>query len=126
VYQWEMTNASTRLQFQSAGTSLRAYGNPANLTGEPTGISPSDTVIDRRVISAAVIDCTAQKLSGKTTDVTVTKWIDLFLVQPSEPRVTGVRTANSDVYVEVIGETNSGGNSGAVQLVKKSVPYLIE
>jgi hypothetical protein len=30
------------------------------------------------------------------------------------------------VYVEVIGETNNAGNSGEVQLIKKSVPYLIE
>jgi len=126
VYQWEMANASTRLQFQSAGTSLRSYGNPANLTGEPTGITPGGTIIDRRVISAAVVNCTAQGVRGSTVDVQVQRWIDLFLVQPSEPRVTGVRTANSDVYVEVIGETNNAGNSGAVQLIKKSVPYLIE
>jgi Flp pilus assembly protein TadG len=126
VYQWEMARASTRLQFQSAGTGLRGYANPADLTGEPTGISPSSTVTDRRVISAAVINCTAQGLNGKSSNVKVQKWIDLFLVQPSEPRTVGVRTANSDVYVELIGETNDAGNSGAVQLVKKSVPYLIE
>jgi hypothetical protein len=58
--------------------------------------------------------------------VAVQKWIDVFLVEPSEPRTVGVRTSNSDVYVEIIGETDNATNSGAVQLIKKSVPYLIE
>jgi hypothetical protein len=130
VYQYEMSHASTLLQSQSAGTGLKAFGNPnpspPDLSAEPTAITPSSTQIDRRVLSVAVINCTAQGLNGKTSDVAVQKWIDVFLVQPSEPRVTGVRTSNSDVYIEVIGETNNATNSGAVQAVKKSVPYLIE
>jgi Flp pilus assembly protein TadG len=127
VYKWEMAHASARLQTQSAGATQAAYGDPSLLAGEPSpAITPSTTNVDRRVISAAVINCTAQGLKGKTSNVQVQKWIDLFLVQPSEPRVTGVRTSNSDVYVEVIGETNNATNSGAVQAVKKSVPYLIE
>lgn len=126
VYKWEMANASSQLNSQSAGTGLASYGNPANLSAEPTGITPSTTTIDRRILTVAVINCSAQSLNGKTTDVQVQKWIDIFLVQPSEPRVTGVRTSNSDVYVEVISETGNATNSGAVQLVEKSVPYLIE
>lgn len=126
VYQWEMARASTRLKSMVSG-SLTAYSNPANLSGEPTpAISPSSTNVDRRVLSVAVINCTAQGLNGKTTDVQVQKWIDIFLVQPSESRVTGVRTSNSDVYVEVVGATENTTDSGAVQLIEKSVPYLIE
>ena len=127
VYQYEMSHASTRLQPQATTTAgQKAFGNPANLSAEPTAVTPSATSIDRRVLSVAVINCTAEGLKGKTTDVAVQKWIDVFLVQPSEPRVTGMRTSNSDVYVEVIGETDNATNSGAVQLIKKSVPYLIE
>jgi hypothetical protein len=125
VYQWEMARASTRLKAQTTG-SYAAHANPTDLKGEPVGISPSETVVDRRVISAAVVNCTAQGLKGKSTGVGVQKWINLFLVQPSEPRTLGAPATNSDVYVEVIGETNNATNSGAVQLVKKSVPYLIE
>lgn len=125
VYQWEMSHPSTRLKSMTSG-SLTAHSNPADLTGEPTAIMPSSTTPDRRVLSVAVINCTAEGLNGKTTDVAVQRWIDVFLVQPSEPRVIGVRTGNSDVYIEVIGETNNATNSGAVQLIKKSVPYLIE
>ncbi|HEU5068768.1 MAG TPA: pilus assembly protein TadG-related protein [Sphingomicrobium sp.] len=128
VYQYEMSHASTRLQPQTVDDTngLKAFGNPASLSGEPTGITPSSTNGDRRVLSVAVINCTAEGLKGKTTDVAVQKWIDVFLVQPSQPRVTGVRTSSSDVYVEVVGETDNATNSGAVQLIKKSVPYLIE
>jgi len=62
-------------------------------------------------------------VGGHTENVDVQKWIDIFLVEPSVPRV---RTENSDVYVEVIGLTQNATDEGAVQLVKKSVPYLIE
>jgi Flp pilus assembly protein TadG len=125
VYQWEMANAASRLLSQATPNGgFTAYSNPANLSGEPSpAISPSATQIDRRVLSVAVINCDAEDVSGHTEDVNVKKWIDIFLVEPSVPRV---RTENSDVYVEVIGLTQNASNEGAVQLVKKSVPYLIE
>jgi hypothetical protein len=56
-------------------------------------------------------------------NVEVTKWIDIFLVEPSVPRV---RTENHDVYVEIIGESANAVEAGNFQVVKKSVPYLIE
>ena len=126
VYQWEMDNASTRLLPQSVPSSLNAYSRPSDLTPEPTGISPSSTQIDRRVLTVAVINCTAEGVSGHTTGVEVKKWIDIFLVQPSLARTVGTRTENGDIYVEIIGETQNATDEGAIQLVKKSVPYLIE
>jgi Flp pilus assembly protein TadG len=126
VYQWELDNAGTRLNSQAAPTSLNAYSRPSDLAGEPGGISPSSTQIDRRVLSVAVINCTAEGISGHTTNVSVTKWIDIFLVQPSLARTVGMRTENGDIYVEVIGATQNATDEGAIQLVKKSVPYLIE
>jgi Flp pilus assembly protein TadG len=125
VYQWEMAHPTPRLNSQSAGPSLVAYSRPSDLAGEPGGISPSSTKIDRRVLTVAVINCSAQGVSGHTTDVQVKKWIDMFLVQPSVARSVP-KTDNSDVYVEVIGSTESATDEGAVQLVKKSVPYLIK
>ena len=126
VYQWEMDNASTRLLTQVAPTGENAYSRPSDLTGEPTGISPSSTQVDRRVLSVAVINCTAEGVSGHTTGVDVIKWIDIFLVQPALARTVGMRTENGDVYVELIGTTQNATDVGAVQLVKKSIPYLIE
>jgi hypothetical protein len=136
VYQYEMAHASTRLQPQSAGSGVNAYADPSDLSAEPVAITPGSTSIDRRVLTAAVINCTAEGVSGRTNDVNVKKWIDLFLVQPSQARaltigsgankVTYKLTENSDVYVELIGSTQNATEAGAVQLVKKSVPYLIE
>ncbi|HEX6660872.1 MAG TPA: pilus assembly protein TadG-related protein [Sphingomicrobium sp.] len=126
VYQWEMNNASTRLNSQAAATGYNAYSRPADLAGEPGGLSPSSTQVDRRVLTVAVVNCTAEGVSGHTTDVAVKKFIDIFLVQPSLARSAGVRTENGDVYVEIIGATENASNEGAVQLVKKSIPYLIE
>jgi len=78
------------------------------------------------VLTVAVVNCGAEGVKGKTPDVTVTKWIDIFLTEPSLARTVGTPTENSDVYVEVIGTTKNATEEGAVQLVKKSVPYLIE
>lgn len=125
VYQYEATNASTRLQSQQhtySGVTMTAYGQPAPNTsaGIPVGgISP-----DRRVLSVAVINCTAEGVGGRTEGVDVVRWIDVFLVEPSLPRT---RTENSDVYVEVIGPTSlAGGGSAAAQSIRKDKPYLIE
>lgn len=126
VYQWEMSHTSPRLNSQNAQSSLAAYSRPSDLGGEPTGITPSTTQIDRRVLSVAVINCTAEGVSGHTTDVNVQKFIDIFLVQPALARTVGMRTENGDIYVEIIGQTANVSNEGAVQLVKKSIPYLIE
>ncbi|HEX6072793.1 MAG TPA: pilus assembly protein TadG-related protein [Sphingomicrobium sp.] len=121
VYAWEMANAADRLHTNiPAGSGVTVSGQPVC---SPPGLMPSTTQTDRRVISAAVVNCTAEDVGGHTIGVHVTKWIDMFLVEPSVPRM---RTENSDVYIEVIGQTQNATDEGAVQLVKKSVPYLIE
>jgi hypothetical protein len=125
IYQWEMNNPS-KLNSQAAPNSLIAYSRPGDLAGEPAGLAPSASQVDRRILTVAVINCTAEGVSGHTTDVEVTKWIDIFLVQPALARTVGTRTENGDIYVEIIGATQNATNEGAVQLVKKSVPYLIE
>ena len=126
VYQWEMDNASTRLLTQPSPTGENAYSRPSDLSGEPTAVSPGPTQVDRRVLSVAVINCTAEGVSGHTTGIDVKKWIDIFLVQPALARTVGMRTENGDIYVELIGTTQNATDEGAVQLVKKSIPYLIE
>lgn len=126
VYKWEMEHSGARLNPQQAGSGLNAYARPSDLAGEPGSITPSSTQVDRRVLSVAVINCAAEGVSGHTTGVEVSKWIDIFLVQPALRRTIGMRTENGDIYVEVVGQTQNATDEGAVQLVKKSVPYLIE
>ncbi len=122
VYRWEINNAASRLQPQATGNGANgrtSYGQPVG----GGGIVPGDNVVDRRRLSVAVINCEAEGISGRTTNVNVTKWVEVFLVEPTIPRP---RTENSDLYVEVIEETNAGGGQTAGQVVRRDVPSLIE
>lgn len=140
VYRWEMDDLS-RIGTPKAGSGGKtAYSQPVAgmclaTSNSPYGIVPGGTNVDRRRISAAVLNCQALSINGHETDQPVVKWVDLFLVEPSYARTlcssgSGCNTKyteKSDIYVEVIGETNSG-NAGATagQVVKRDVPYLIE
>jgi hypothetical protein len=73
---------------------------------------------------------------GGNTVYSVTKWIELFLVEPSFARTrcdggaggcNTQYTEKTDVYVEIIGETTSGASGSTTgQVVRRDVPYLIE
>lgn len=118
VYKYEAANSANRLQNQSDGSNT-AIPQPYCVT---PGIAVGGASIDRRVLSVAIVNCQAQGVQGATSGVTVNKWIDVFLTEPS---VNRSRTAQSDVYVEVIGPTTLGGGSTAAQLIRRDVPYLV-
>jgi Flp pilus assembly protein TadG len=90
-----------------------------------SGLVPGGSTVDRRRISAAVINCNAYNVhGGGGTVYPVLKWVEFFLVEPSANRT---RTDANDVYAEVIGETTLGGpGATAGQVVRRDVPYLIE
>ncbi|HWU93308.1 MAG TPA: pilus assembly protein TadG-related protein [Sphingomicrobium sp.] len=125
VYSWEMqsANKAARLHTNVNVNGMKASSQPVCT---PPGITPGATAVDRRVLTVAVVNCATEGVKGKTKDVGVTKWVDIFLTEPSMARTAGTPTENSDVYVEMIGQTKNATDEGAVQLVKKSVPYLIE
>ena len=58
---------------------ITGFGSPA--TGHP-GLAPSASGIDRRRISAAVLNCRALSVHGKTVNAPVAKWLDVFLIEP--------------------------------------------
>ena len=70
----------------------------------------------------------AESVGASTTDADITKWVDVFLVEPTARRTfNGTKyTNNSDVYVEVIGATTVGGGASEGQEIRKDIPYLIE
>lgn len=126
VYQWELTNAASLIHTpRSAGSGTTAYGSPICWSGTPSGgITPGGSNVDRRRISAAIVNCQQNSVNGSSTNVPVVKWVELFLVEPSANRT---RTSAGDIYVEIIGETSNGSAGGtAGQVVRKDVPYLIE
>jgi hypothetical protein len=120
VYRYEAAAAMTRLQSQAQG-GMTGYGQPA--PNASAGVPVGGASPDRRVLSVAVINCTAEGVQGRSVGVDVVNWIDVFLVEPALPRA---RTESSDVYVEVIGETSlGGGGSTSAQNIRRDVPYLV-
>ncbi|GMN01860.1 Flp family type IVb pilin [Erythrobacter sp. MTPC3] len=123
VYKYEAQNASLLASTMSGG--LTAAGAPICAA---SGVAGGGANPDRRVLSVAVINCQSEGVIGKTVDVDVAAWVDVFLVEPSATRGQGNDriTEKSDVYVEIIGATTLGGGSTAGQEIRKDVPYLIE
>jgi len=135
VYSWEIEHRGesidgvTILGSQpsgATGNTLQSHKQPVCSSGQGygSGIVPGGTIADRRKISVAVINCTAQGVKGNSTNVSVQKWIDVFLVEPSLDRA---QTNAGDVYVEVVGETSlGGGGSAEAQTIRRDVPYLVQ
>lgn len=125
VYQWELDNPGVADMVQNVG-SRTGHSSPVCTT---PGITPGGSNVDRRRISAAVINCEALRLNGAERGVDVLEWVDLFLVEPSISRGSGANkvTEVGDVYTELIGITGSGA-AGATsgQVVRRDKPYLIE
>jgi Flp pilus assembly protein TadG len=123
VYQWEIANNLTGKRLTSTdakGTNYYAYSGPQCAAG----LGASTTQLDRRLTSVAVVNCLAQGVNGNAQNLNVNKWIDIFLVQPSIARA---RTSASDIYVEVVRETDAGGSGAtAAQVVRRDVPYLVK
>ncbi|GLV27794.1 hypothetical protein TomTYG75_03200 [Sphingobium sp. TomTYG75] len=136
VYTWEIahrgqsiggaTILGPRTASGNGASALTAYGAPvcSSAQGYGTGSVPGGTVVDRRRISVAVVNCTANNVRGNSTGVPVEEWMDAFIVEPSYNRA---RTSAGDVYVEPIAETSAGANGQTqAQVIQRSVPYLIE
>lgn len=127
VYKWEAEQAQgahPEYLDPKTVTGGAAHSRPICWTGTPAGgIVPSASTVDRRRLSAAIINCNATDLKGRKT-VPVANWIDIFLVEPSYDR-SGV-TSKKDIYVEVIGETDLGGGATGGGALRRDVPYLIE
>jgi hypothetical protein len=138
VYQWELSHQSVVVGGSAHGISVpqtltqnyTGFGNPA-VAGR-SGLTPGGANIDRRRISVAVLNCNALSVAGKTSNIPVAKWLDVFLVEPSYSRTGGTGsnkvayTDQKEVYVEVIGSTGSGADGSTnSQIVQRAVPYLI-
>ena len=129
VYLWEIAHAGDVF---TSPTGVRTVGQSRVATGtkldhnQPicgTGLQPSSTTVDRRRLSVAVVNCRANGVAGGSNGVPVIRWVDAFIVEPSANRT---RTAQQDVYVELIGETSTSTLGSTVgQVVQRQVPYLI-
>ena len=122
VYEWEVARTLSTAENQQQDSDGRyALATP---------VCRAKGDINRRKITAAVINCTAQGVSGSSVDVKVAHWVELFLVEPSVTRYTGDETSSdkltdsNDVYVEIIRAVDVGdGNAG--DIVRRDIPYLV-
>ncbi len=71
------------------------------------------TIPDRRVITAAVLNCSG--ISG-TAIVQPIAWVDLFITEPM-----GFYDGNNDLYAEVIRDADVGGGKGVTRYVLQLV-----
>ena len=131
VYAWEIANRDTVVGGQTVLATREPYGNGASQPRDHdkpicsniqspsygTGLIPAANAVDRRRISVAVVNCLANSVNGASDNVPVATWLEVFLVEPSLNRDSG-RTSRGDIYVEVIGETQTG--SAARQQAKWS------
>lgn len=144
TYLWEAKDPARMPTKAIAGSSpsVSAYGQPQAQCLAP-GLAPDPTGIDRRRITAAVVNCrivsNTTGLNGKKT-LPVAGFIDVFLVEPSIDRskcagcsvsANGTTYVNAyasrnDIYTEVIGASGSGEGGAAGQITQRDVPYLIE
>jgi hypothetical protein len=136
TYLWEAADSS-RLPTQTVGSN-KAFGAPQCVL---PGLAPDPAGIDRRRITAAVVNChAAPALNGKKT-LKVAGYVDVFLVEPSVDRtrcngcsdftLNGVTYKNAygsrnDIYVEVIGASGSGQGGSVPQITRRDIPKLIE
>lgn len=142
VYRWEMDYWSknpTVARRLSAGTAqaVNPAGNPTGksynvfqYTGPRCAIgqSASETIKDRRVLTAALVNCTAGNVKG-STKVSPIGWVDLFLVEPSITRRDNDNkelTGADQIYVEVIGKaTKPNGDANTFQYFLRQRPRLV-
>lgn len=130
VYKWEETNAGLTIdgvevlgQYPAAPTGSEDVNHAKPVCSQQEGYSGTFTgPPDRRKLSVAVINCRAEGVTGKSVNVPVRTWIDVFLVQPSKNRE---RTNRGEVYVEYIGKSSLQGGSGGGLIVRRDVPYLV-
>ena len=79
-------------------------------SGRPQCTNRQSPDPDRRVVIAAGIDCTANPIQGRTSNIPVNEFVRLFLTEP-----VGAGSGNSfDIFAEVVGSAETGSSgSGA-------------
>lgn len=135
----ELSNTPTRFEVYEWETARYLAGTMTNaqiiktVGGQSSSTKPvcrAEGNASRRKITAAVINCQAEGVSGRTSGVKVSAWVELFLIEPSTTRrragpSSEKMTDANDVYVEVIRSVDVGGDGANGDVVRRDVPFLI-
>ena len=118
TYLWEIQQNTIPNGVAAGGGGDRQYGQPVCSSGT------LDPTRDRRVFTVAIAS-NCPSLSGSSVPVQISKWVDMFFVEPgSTDRGNGV--TNDEIYLEAIREIETAGDGTNAQLIRRDVPYLIE
>ncbi len=137
VYKWEEANSGVLIDgvrvldtvsYTDGGTGNRVEHRGQSVCSAAHGYAPVATP-DRRKMSVAVVNCTAEGVSGSSTGVNVVQWIDVFLVHVAADRQYNGNhwTGKDELYVEIIGENTAratGSTDGIT--IRRDVPYLVK
>ncbi|MGN3975102.1 pilus assembly protein TadG-related protein [Tsuneonella sp. SYSU-LHT278] len=133
VYKWEIASGNTgpgptfTIAGSGAGNSktFRSFSAPKCAAGKAE--SASEGIKDRRVLTAAVVNCTAIGLAGNTPLQQAPQWVDVFLTEPSlNRRINGAQiTKANQIYVEVVGPGSPPGGGDAYQYFGRNKPVLL-
>jgi len=119
IYKWEVANPNAGAQtLQSGNKTAYAKGGQCRPVGNA----------QRRLITAAVINCQAEGITGHEIGVPVQQWLELFLVEPPFNRKDNKGnsiTSNSEIYVEVVRAVDLGDDGDSATVVRRDIPYLI-
>ena len=139
ITRYEMYLAEIKAMQDAASAGFGNYSAFTTTQGQPKqhfsylgpqcapGKAPSETQNDRRLGTVAVVDCgnlnsTSDPVTGKSKNVPVKKWVEVFFVEPSIDRE---RTSAADIYVEIVRQVDVGDGSAAGQPVRRDIPYLV-
>lgn len=137
VYRWEIATSALSARLAETRPKLNPQGKPtgqnksyysfaAPVCAAP--VAPSSSQKDRRLLTAAVVNCTADNVQGATTLNNIVNWVDLFYVEPSLARSYGgvSYTRPDQIYVEVVGVAERPGGGTAFQYYQRQQPRLFK
>ena len=117
--------ANTRYEYYQAEINAAGVGNdilpvrpivPGYLseTGRPQCSNKQSLTHKRRVVIAAGIDCVKNPIAGRTSNVPVSKWVEMFITEPVGS--TGTSPPVFDFWVEIIGDAErpASGNGATI------------
>ena len=112
VYQWELQSLANNDAIWS-GQQGSTTGVGADFAPPRCNATATQQIPDRRVISASVVNCLAQNISGRTEQVPVIARVDIFLTEP----VGATNTDNNVIYGEILGSTDAASPAGQATLL---------
>ena len=140
IYKWERDNPGTGLQPLLANANDPAvesgcsgpsgnqrcdytYTNYCAYPAPIKGTYRATSAKDRRLMTVAVVDCSADTGGGHT--FTVDRWMDVFLTEPSLDRDVPY-TRSSQIYAEVVGPASKPDGSNAFQYYGRQKAVLLQ